>query len=400
MEYGAHCESQRPVRNRLPDPKLQPLCRSSRFNAGVLYTLINEVVSSLRGIVRMPIDNVVRPLTAIFTGFWTYLRAWELVRIKYRENSHGSHTYHSEEAFWFDLIGRDTTNRASTDRLSLGDVVELKEFVLSEWFSRLPGTYWTKEGTRRRIWAEQQLESWHGDTLVLTPAGKSELVTGGVGTMRVFPHGNGGEERYGVLCITSSGRCDAGIPLVVHETEYMNLLDQLTERRNSGKSVEISLKARLCGLPFQPKDLLVAARGARIPEMLEESVLRSLGVPRYFLRIESPLQVSTFLSDRKVKASAWTLYSDDEGAWSYTYSGFDVNTDGEIERAVEFLNEYVRRHRGNKIYTDFDEHVPRLDAVHALAEVMENKVEPGQDIDDFFRWSGTVGEARERWNSR
>jgi hypothetical protein len=96
--------------------------------------------------------------------------------------------------------------------------------------------------------------------------------------------------------------------------------------------------------------------------------------------------------------SAWTLYSDDHGAWSYTYSGFDVNTDGAVEIAVEFLNEYVRRHRGTKIYTDFDEHVPRLDAIHPLRKVMENKARPAKDIKTFFLWSNAVQGASEHWN--
>src|SRR5580704_9502056 len=125
----------------------------------------------------MPFDQAVRPLTEIFTGFWTYLRAWEMVRIKYREISHGHHCYQDEQEFWFDLIGKDADNRLSENRLALGDVVELKDFVLSEWFPRMPGTYWTADGTRRRIWADQNREWWDGDTQVLTPEGKSELVT-------------------------------------------------------------------------------------------------------------------------------------------------------------------------------------------------------------------------------
>jgi hypothetical protein len=346
----------------------------------------------------MSFNQAIRPLTNIFTGFWTYLRAWELLRIKHREISHGVHSYGDEQQFWFDLIGKGAAHPISTDRLMLGDVVDLKDFLLSEWFPRLPGTYWTEDGTRRRIWAEQNRELWDGDTQVLTPEGKTELVTGGVGTLRVLPHKGGDGEKYGVLCLTSSGRCDAGIPLVVHEREYMNLLDQLTERRRIGKSVEVSLKARLQELPLREEEFTLAARGARIPEMLEHSLLRSLGVPRYFLRVESPLQITTFYSDRGLEASAWTLYSDDHGAWSYTYTGFDVNTGGAVEEAVDFLNAYVRRHHGTKMYTDFDEHVPRLDAIHPLQRVMEHKARPAKDFKEFFRWTSTVQGAAERWN--
>ena len=106
----------------------------------------------------------------------------------YREISHGLHCYRDEQAFWFDLLGRDAENRISTNQLALGTVVKLKEFVLSEWFLRLPGTYWTSDGTRRRIGEAQNRELWDGYTKILTPGGKSELVTGGVGTLRVLPH--------------------------------------------------------------------------------------------------------------------------------------------------------------------------------------------------------------------
>jgi hypothetical protein len=84
--------------------------------------------------------------------------------------------------------------------------------------------------------------------------------------------------------------------------------------------------------------------------------------PSHFLRLESPLQRNTLLWDRKVEASAWTTYAYGNGSWSHTFSRFGPNSRGAVEEETEFLIEYVRRHDGRKIYTDCDEHTPRLDA--------------------------------------
>ena len=339
--------------------------------------------------------QVLQALKPLADGMSKYFHFGDFLRVFARGESRGVHDYLDEAGFWRDLLGRDLEGRLSSDPLVLNDVVRLRGFLISEWFPRSPGTYWTADGQARRIWAKEQTERWDEETEVLSPQGKIQIVTGGVGTCRVMAHAGEGQKRYGVLCATSSGSCDAGIPLVLEEDVYHSVLDRLHDAQQVGNAIQADITGQLSALPFDRGELLIGARGAVVPEEIRGLLTQPLEVPCYFLRVESVLQTKTRESEYSLEASAWTLYSDQDGAWSYTYAAFDPRDRTDIDRATEFLIEYVRRHRGRRIYTDFDEHTLRLDARHPIGRVMDGVVNLAEDAGQFLTWANTLQGARE-----
>ena len=337
--------------------------------------------------------QVLSALKPIFDGFAKYVSFGAYVQDLARSRQRGLQEYHKEADFWRDLIGYDLDGHSSQNKLRLNDIVALRGFQLSEWFPRSPGTYWTLDGKARRDWAANHIERWDQETEVLSPTGKTQLVTGGVGTCRVKAHDGGNDKRYGLLCATSSGICDAGIPVVVEEAVYDSVCDAL----HDDGGVEADLTGRLMALPFDRVETLISARGAEIPDHMKSLLTTPLEVPSYYLRVESRLQVKKLASDFRLEASAWTLYSDDAGAWSFTYAGFDPRAHGAIERATQFLTNYVDRHGGRRIYTDFDEHVSRLDSRHPIGSVMTGNADFSADVQELVTWGASLQGA---WESR
>ena len=120
--------------------------------------------------------------------------------------------YKEEESFWKDVIGPYFYQK-SVRNLVPGQFVELNNFIITEWFPRCPGQYWTREGKRKQQNALKFVEEIQEKFLVLSPKGKTLMVSGGIGTTRLNLH-KSDQGDFCVLCATSSGNCDAGIPLV------------------------------------------------------------------------------------------------------------------------------------------------------------------------------------------
>ena len=106
-------------------------------------------------------------------------------------------------------------------------------------------------------------------------------------------------------------------------------------------------------------------------ERLRDWLSSSLHIPRYLIAVESSLEVKRYISDFRLKATGWTLFAREhrgETQPSFTYATFDPRTSQSVERASDFIGEYVRNHGGTVVYTDFDEHVRRLDAKRSTPE--------------------------------
>ena len=137
--------------------------------------------------------------------------------------------------------------------------MKLRGFQLTEWVPRAPGVWWTDEGQQRRdAAAGYAIEQWVPGSkrqTVYSPRGKYLMVSGGVGTNRFLPHaGEGG--RYRPVCATSSGFCDAGIPIAMLEDVYLAIQEPL----NRSQGLEVDLAGRVAELPFDPAELVSCPR--------------------------------------------------------------------------------------------------------------------------------------------
>jgi hypothetical protein len=83
--------------------------------------------------------------------------------------------------------------------------------VFSEWTPRVPGLYWRSEsGTLRRV-AAGDVERQNGRNLTLNPFGKSRVVVGGVGTLRLPPS----EQGFRLCSIGTSSNVSAAVPILI-----------------------------------------------------------------------------------------------------------------------------------------------------------------------------------------
>ena len=212
------------------------------------------------------------------------------------------------------------------------------------------------------------------------------MISGGVGTNRALPH-QGEVGRFRVLCATTSGYCDAGVPLIVLDDVYASIENPLAE--NHG--ILVDLKGTLVELP----ELVLPARGAVLSQPLYDFLSSSLHVPRYCVLVESSLQVREYISDFRLRASAWTLYvRETKGRIqpSFTYATFDPQDEFSLEEAGEFVRTYVRDHDGTVTYTDFDEHVRRLDSKYPLSKVFVSSVAGAEeDLKKLASWGDSLG---------
>jgi len=110
--------------------------------------------------------------------------------------------YFENEKLWTDLLN---------GTVSQGDTVSLEDFQMLEWLPFCPGRYFTPEASAAREHAE---EFWNWGDGEFLPLGKSEMVLGGVGCVRLAPR----TIRDGEVCFfgaTSNGIGHQGIPVIV-----------------------------------------------------------------------------------------------------------------------------------------------------------------------------------------
>lgn len=83
--------------------------------------------------------------------------------------------------------------------------------AISEWVARVPGLYWRPEAQQMRKIAPAMIENMGRDWMVYRPIGKSQKVSGGVGTQKFPPSENG----YRMITLTTSLNASAGVPALI-----------------------------------------------------------------------------------------------------------------------------------------------------------------------------------------
>lgn len=122
-----------------------------------------------------------------------------------RPQSAGFLFHASDEYFWTNLP-------VAPHPQPFGSAVGIPmPLILSEWVARVPGLYWTESARLRRAKGRELVESRSGHAITLKPFGKSEVVAGGVGTLKLPPSNDG----YHLVTITSSANASAGVPALI-----------------------------------------------------------------------------------------------------------------------------------------------------------------------------------------
>ncbi|HEX8408108.1 MAG TPA: hypothetical protein VF883_04550 [Thermoanaerobaculia bacterium] len=111
--------------------------------------------------------------------------------------------FSADEYFWPNVFGLRTPFGSNVDVPN--------EVIVSEWVARVPGLFWMAGAQAHRREGEKLVEYRDGNSITLRPMGKSSLVSGGVGTIKLPPS----EAGYRLITLTSSANVSAGVPALV-----------------------------------------------------------------------------------------------------------------------------------------------------------------------------------------
>ena len=317
------------------------------------------------------IDIVIGPLVGAVSGYFNLPVYGKIV---YRKLIGNVNKYNQEHDFWRDAIGPYFYVPAQRN-LHNGQLVELDNFEITEWFPRCPGLFWTKEANEYRNQAEQHVERTTDSYMVLSPYGKTLMVLGGRGTTRLESHSD--NYNYKVLCATSSGRCDAGIPLVVSKDVY----DEIRNELHHDGSICADINGFYTPFPMRYDELILENPGAELPGKVKSWLANSLHVPKYCLRVESNLSIRKKKSESNIQATAWTLFNlinhdDPEKALppSFVFWSFNPRIEKSVDDAADRMKEYIKYHGTGEILTDFDEMIQRFVSKYPLSDIMDKRI--------------------------
>jgi hypothetical protein len=272
--------------------------------------------------------------------------------------------YNKEEDYWKDAIG-PYFHIPSYTNLHDGQLVELNNFEITEWVPRCPGLFWTREGNNYRSQASALIDRRTDKYIVYSPKGKTLMVLGGRGTTRLEHR-----EGYKVLCATSSGRSDAGIPLVVSRGVYESLRNELQREG----SICADLEGFYSQLPIDYINLILTTPGLELPANLTSLLANSLHIPKYCLRVDSRLLIKIRNSESNIQATAWTMFKPKENLLPYSFAfwSFDPRYEESIVDATDQIEDYIEAYGTGEILTDFDERVQRFASQSPLSIIMDS----------------------------
>jgi hypothetical protein len=113
--------------------------------------------------------------------------------------------FYDDGEFWRLILNQPADQRWDAK------VLVLDGAALSEWVPRVPGLFWRPESERLRQYTSDAVEGRDLGGVTLRPFGKSGIVVGGVGTLKLPPSADG--HRLGTL--TTSANVSTGVPVLI-----------------------------------------------------------------------------------------------------------------------------------------------------------------------------------------
>ena len=300
----------------------------------------------------------------------TYFRLYDFLRIKAKNYSQKKIVINSEDEFWYNILGDKFFNIQNQKYYNIenGQVIKFNNCFLTDWSPKLPGRIWTKEG--RDLFKSQNTD--YGQDFikinnklfyVFHPYIKKQIISAGYGSVRVNPSNNN-ENNYSLMTLVSpeeNWHVDYGIPIVVSRTVYEEWLKYSKEGSPWVEECE--------GILILNRDLplstfIPSALGYKISEELQDTLTHKPNLPKCYVYVGSKLNIKFRTNNSHPNATAWAIYEtkDTIDTLQYTYVGFNPYNDESVNNSINFINEYVKKHNGIRIITDFDGVTPRLEA--------------------------------------
>lgn len=272
----------------------------------------------------------------------------------------------NNKEFW-DYIIRKKIRR--TDLL-----ICLQDFLIFEWFPRSPGLYHTEEGSRSREKAKSFIISKGPDYVLYSRDGKTSMLQGGIGNVRLAPI-DLREGEYNFVSASSSPDCCQGVAVAIPVDLYNTIIEEITLKG----AVTRSLYGRL----------------AIIPNDLSE-VYDGLSVPKIYFKVFD-LKAST----KKVRSSQLNVNvavsfigkQENESRIYATYSNFNPSKKSALGESVKWMKDfYVEKLHYGRIITDFDQIISHFDdAPFSLARVMNLHLDERSLKNLGMSWSFIAG---------
>jgi hypothetical protein len=214
-----------------------------------------------------------------------------------------------DKGFWYIALNND----------SWGMELNFFHTVMSEWVARIPGLYYSKGAEALRSLGASQIEINDTDWETYTPTGKSRLVNGGIGTIKLSPDENGRR----LVSISQGQNASSGIPWLVDP----DIWDKLKLRE--GKVLDITAK-------WQPMTLGWAERF--------ES---TRGIPRGYLTLSHPEQLNVYDVIAPTQFHPFTVMEYSKGdakLYDFVYSTADSAYPNWRKKTEQFFEEYKNKH--------------------------------------------------------
>lgn len=228
------------------------------------------------------------------------------------ERSERSHPVHvrDDEDFWLRVFEANSGAEDEFDR-----VFAIRSCFLSSWVARVPGLYWKPEAKATRRVSEEQIESREGSSLWVTysPPGKSQKVSGGVGTL-CFP-----PDQLGRRLVTLSLNLNAssGIPALISD-------DQWQQFGGEGRLLHY-----------------VTARWVKMDAEWARRFRAIKGIPRGYLVLEDDEQYTVSEDSGPVQFHPFSVMeyeTENSGLFDFVYANADLGNEdwrGNIEQFFE-----------------------------------------------------------------
>lgn len=309
-----------------------------------------------------------------------YYHIYDFIKLRVRENIGSSRTFNNSEEFWRAILQSEfRDDRNSAEPLHNNQVVNLRNFFLTEWTPKLPGRVWTRSGDSNLL---QGIHDIVGQTNiydrifnVLGPEGKSKMITGGFGSVRIKPRQNSDYCMLLNAVSVEDWHCDYGIPIVVSKPAYN---EYLRYAENEGAPELVELKGVLClNNDINQLQIISPAIGARLDNEIQDLLSDIPNLPKCFIYVSSPLDLTLHYNRSHPDAIAWTMFRTNivSEPLRLTYASFNPVNNNSAEAAVAFINKYVFEFDGTEILTDFDGQKRRLISKTTLANTKNFSLE-------------------------
>lgn len=246
--------------------------------------------------------------------------------------------------------------------------------VLSEWVARVPGLFWSTGADTLRKLAEGAIEFKSAEWTMYQPLAKSQVVLGGVGTLKFSPDVMGNR----LVTLSCGHNASSGVPVIISS--------EVWEYYKFREGDILSGEARWQGMPMGWAERFPSIRG----------------IPRGCLVISHPSQIHIVERNQPVQIHPCTVmeyYAGNAILYDFVYATADTNVRDYRQKLEQFFDGYkARNERYGRYLIPADQSHPLFDIegtsssnqlsqsqLRLLKERVHQRSFRGQDINELLQ---------------